>query len=147
MWECEVSTEIAAPVEAVYRYLADFPRHKEWSIGVAELEPITNGEIRVGSEFKAAETVPVKFVSFSRITALEPPRRIAWESWDNRTMRVEWAFEIEPVDGRTRLVQRARIQPTSLFGRVMLNLMRKRQVPGENRRSLDRIKATLEAGT
>lgn len=147
MWESEVSTDIAAPAEAVYRYLCDFERHKEWSLGVAELEPLTNGPLSVGKEFKASETTPFKFTSFARVTTLEPPQRIAWEAWDNRVMKVEWAMEISPRNGATHLVERSRWQPTNLLGRIIFNLMRKRRIPGENQQSLERLKTILERGT
>lgn len=146
MWECQVSTEIAVPVDVVYDYLADFRLHNEWSSGVAELEQRTPGPIGVGTEFKASEIVPMKFTSFSRIDALDRPRRIAWESWDNHTFRVRWGFELSPTNGGTHLVQRARFEPANLFGTIMLNVMRKRQIPQENRQSLDRIKGILERG-
>lgn len=145
MWENAVSTDIAAPIEDVYRYLADFPRHKEWSHGVAELTTSGNGMVGVGAEFSASETAPFKLTTFSRITALDPPTHIAWEASDGRNMRVCWAFDLDSRDGQTHLVQRSRWEPTSLMGRVALTLMRKRQVPKENRQSLDQIRAILEA--
>ena len=144
MWDCEVSIDIAVPIEAVFRYLSDFQRHKEWSVGVAELEQLTAGPVGVGSEFKASEKVPFKLTSFSRIAALDPPKRVAWEAWDNRAMRVQWEFDLSPRDGGTHVVERGRFQPSSILGSVMLALMRKRQIPGENRQSLGRIKAILE---
>jgi uncharacterized membrane protein len=147
MWESAVSTDIAAPAEVVYRYLSDFERHKEWSLGVAEMEPLANGPVSVGKEFKASETTPVKFTSFARITTLEPPERIAWEAWDNRVMKVQWAFEMSSRDGTTHLVERSQWQPTNLLGTVIFNLMRKRQIPRENQKSLGRIRAILESGT
>jgi len=144
MWKTETAIDIAAPVETVYDYLADFSRHPEWSTGVSELAPVGNGPVAVGTELKAVEEVPARFTSHTRITALEPPRRIAWESWDGRTAKVKWAFEISAQNGRTHLVQRAHVQPTSLLGRLLLAAMRKRQIPKENAASLARIKANLE---
>ncbi len=144
MWETETSIDIAAPVETVYEYLADFPRHSEWSTSVGELVPVSNGPIAVGMEFEATEEVPARFTSYTRITVLEPGRRIAWESWDGRMMKVKWEFELSPQNGSTHLVQRARFEPTSLVGRILLATIRKRQIPKENAQSLMRIKANLE---
>jgi len=146
MWKCDVATDIAAPIDVVYDYLADFQRHREWSTGVGELEQLTPGAIGEGTEFKASETVPVKFISYSRITVLDRPRRIAWQSWDNRTFRVQWEFDLSAMDGGTHLVQTAQFSPTSVLGTIMLNVMRKRQIPWENRQSLKRIKDLLEQG-
>lgn len=144
MWETETAIDIAAPTETVYEYLADFPRHPEWSTGVEELVPVGKGPVTVGMELKATEKVPARFTSYTRITGLEPGRRIAWESWDGRTMKVKWAFELSPQNGSTHLVQRARVEPTSLVGRILLAAIRKRQIPKENAQSLAQIKAKLE---
>ena len=144
MWETETSIDIAAPVETVYEYLADFSRHPEWSTGVAELDPVGEGSVAVGTEFQATEVVPGRVTTYTRITALEPGQRIAWESWDGRMLKVEWAFELSSQNGRTHLVQRAQVEPTSLMGRIILTIMRKRQMPKENAQSLGQIKANLE---
>jgi uncharacterized membrane protein len=144
MWQTDSTIEIAVPADTVYDYLADFTRHPEWSTGVVDLVPVGNGPLAVGTEFTATEEVPAHFTSQTRITALEPGRRIAWQSWDGRTMKVDWAFELAPESGKTRLVQRARIQPTSLIGRILLTAMRKRQIPKENAQSLAQIKSRLE---
>jgi uncharacterized membrane protein len=144
MWETETAIDIAAPVETVYEYLADFSRHPEWSTGLEELVPVGKGPVSVGTELKATEKVPARFISYTRITGLEPGRLIAWESWDGRTAQVKWEFELSPQSGSTHLVQRARVEPTSLVGRILLTVMRKRQIPKENARSLAQIKAKLE---
>jgi uncharacterized membrane protein len=146
MWETETSTDIAAPKETVYEYLVDFSRHPEWSTGVSELVSIEEGPVAVGAEFQAAEEVPMRFNSYTRITALEPGQRIAWESWDGRMLKVQWAFELSSRNGRTHLVQRAQFEPTSLMGRIILATIRKRQIPKENAQSLAQIKANLEKG-
>lgn len=144
MWETRSEIEIAAPIKTVYEYLADFTRHSEWSTGVAELAPTSGGPMAVGAEFEAHEVVPVTFTTYTRITALEPSQRIAWEGWDGQMMKVHWVFELNAQNGRTRLVQRARFEPATLLGRIILTVMRKRQVPKENAQSLARIKAILE---
>lgn len=77
MWSNEVSIDIAAAPEKVFRYLADFARHGEWSMSVTALEQITPGPIGVGTEFKSSETLPQEFVSFAKITALDAPTRVA----------------------------------------------------------------------
>src|SRR5260370_30517563 len=146
MWQTEVSIDIKAPISEVYGYLADFPRHREWSSAtMTYLKQLTPGPIGVGGEFEAAETVPGKVVTRSRITALEPNRRIAWHSWWRKLTAVDWEFVLSSRDGVTHVVQRSAwrfgIGP---FGALFL-LIRCRQIPGENRRSLERIEAALES--
>jgi len=86
MWQSEVNVEINAPMDVVYRRLADFERHSDFSRGLAKVEKITSGPVGVGSQFKALETVPSRFTSYSEITALEAPRRIAWKAWMPKTV-------------------------------------------------------------
>ena len=143
MWQNEVSVDIAAAPEKVYRYLADFARHSEWSMSVAKIEQVTPGPIGVGTEFKSSETLPQEFVSYAKITALEAPTRVAWESTDHQVFRTNWEFEISSNAGGTHLVQRVTFYPISSFGSEFL-LIRKLQVETENIKSLNRIKAILE---
>jgi uncharacterized membrane protein len=140
MWETETAINIAAPVETVYEYLADFPRHSEWSTGVEELAPVSKGPVTVGMELEATEKVPARFTSYTRITGLEPGRRITRESWDGRTMKVKWAFELSPRNGGTHLVQHARVEPTSLMGRVLLPLFASARYPTRTHRVWRRLR-------
>jgi uncharacterized protein YndB with AHSA1/START domain len=144
MWQSEVSVEIDAPVAEVYSYLADFPRHPEWSsAALTDLRMLTPGPISVGSEFETVDHVPSKQVTRSRVTALEPNRRIGWHSLGLRgLLPVDWEFLLFDRDGRTQLVQRS-AWDGSVWPLLRL-LGRRRQIPVENRHSLERIKAALE---
>ena len=145
MWESKVSVEIEAPIDEVYRRLADLTRHSDFSDGLAKVEQTTVGPVAVGTRFRAEETVPRRYVSYSEIAALEEPRLIAWKAWVDGVMRTEWEFRLTRSDAGTQLVQVSRWQAAGPIGFLMLNLHRKRNTPGENRRTLDRIKSVLEA--
>lgn len=149
MWQSEVSIDVSIPVSEAYRYLADFPRHKEWAYaGMTYLKQVTPGPVQVGSEFEAAETLPFKAVTHSRITALEPGSRVAWHAWWSRGSAFDWEFLLSDSEGGTHLVQRTEWK-TALLLRVLtwpLIWLRRRQMPIENRRSLERVKANLESG-
>jgi uncharacterized membrane protein len=146
MWTSEVSVDVNAPAAGVYAYLADFPRHREWSSArMSELKQVTPGPVGIGSEFEAAETVPAKVVTHSRITGLEPHRRIAWHSWFGKQMAADWEFELTENGGTTHLVQRSRWQPGNRGMAVFHRLVRRRRIPIENQHSLERIKSALEA--
>lgn len=148
MWQSEAAIDIDAPVSKVYGYLADFPRHREWSsASMTYLRQITPGPIGAGTEFEAAETVPGKVVTRSRIIALESDRRIAWHAWLRNLTAVDWEFVLLERDGGTHLVQRSvwRFAQWIEIFLWPLVLLRRRQVPVENRRSLERIKAAIES--
>ncbi len=145
MYETTVREHIGRPIEEVYAYLADLARHAEWAAGLVAIERTTPGPAAVGSEYRSVESVPGRFVSFARITALEPPTRIVWEARDERgVMRAQWIFELRQSGEGTDLAQRARFEPQGPIGAAMLLLLRRWRIPGENRRSLARIRAVLE---
>jgi hypothetical protein len=143
MWKTEVSIDIAAPVKIAYQYLADFTKHSEWSMSVAKIEQNSPGPVAVGTRFKASEIIPAKFVSYAHITALDPSKRVAWESTDHKIFRTNWEFELSSNNGGTHLVQRVTFFPLGVIGPILL-LVRKRQATSENLKSLQRIKAILE---
>jgi hypothetical protein len=145
MWKSEVSIDIEREPEAVYAVLSDLSRHSDFSAGLAQVQKTTEGPVRVGSRFRAQETVPGRFVSVAEITALEPPRLIAWKAEVPRAMRTRWEFRLERAGAGTRLTQVSEWEPVGLAGWLMLNLHRKRNAPRENRRTLERIKHALEA--
>ena len=147
MWQTEVSIDIEAPASEVYRYLADFPRHREWSsASMTHLKQLTAGPMGVGSEFEAGETVPGKVVTRSRITALEPNRRIAWHAWWRNLNAVDWEFVLSERDAGTHLAQRSAWHSAGWIEILLrpLVILRRRQIPVENLRSLERIKDALE---
>ncbi len=145
MWTNEVSIDIEAEASEVYAYLADFPRHREWSSArMTQLKQLTPGPVKVGSEFEASETVPGKVVTHSRITALEPGRGIAWHSRFRNLMAADWEFQLTEEGGVTHLVQRSLWQPGNFVMEMFHWLLRRRQIPVENLHSLERIKAALE---
>lgn len=144
MWRNEVSVNINAPIDVVYRRLSDFERHGDFSRGLQTVEKTTAGPVSVGTQFKAQEIVPARFVSYSEITALDAPRRIAWKAWVSGFMRTEWEYVLTPQAGGTNLVQRTQFNGASLPGSLMLHLVRRRQVPRENQATLEAIKVAVE---
>jgi hypothetical protein len=143
MWNNEVSIDIAATPEKVFHYLSDFTRHGEWSMSVNKLEQITPGPVAVGTEFKSHETIPIEFDSFARITSLDEPTLIAWESTDHQVFRTNWELAMTPNAGGTHLVQRVTFHPISDFGNEFM-AVRTPQVEPENISSLGRLKQILE---
>jgi hypothetical protein len=60
MWQSEVSIQIQAPIEQIYRRLSDFTRHSDFSGGLDSVEQQTPGPAGVGTRFRSEETVPGK---------------------------------------------------------------------------------------
>jgi uncharacterized protein YndB with AHSA1/START domain len=124
--EWQESITIDAPVETVYRYLADFPRHCEWAQTLERTEQIGPGDSRgVGARFRTIERQalqndrgPLQPVTSTgglrartgcEIRELVPNRRIAWHAYTlpKTGLRSDLLFELAPAThGGTVLTQR-----------------------------------------
>lgn len=141
----EVSVTVPGPPADVYRYLADFTRHPEWTLNLRRVTQITPGASGPGTRFRAREGPPpmpllkkLKMMAFflgglatgtkpqseCEITALEPPTRIAWSAWlpkgSGAFNRASWEFLLEPADNGTRVVQRFSYEPQEAMAARMV---------------------------
>jgi len=120
---------IRAPIEAVYDYVSDFPRHVEWNYTLVEMTKMSDGPLGVGSVFRTKERVgrsqpwmikllwPALGVLFgttgyteAEITALEPNRRVAWKAAaplknGEFMAKSEWELRLESQGDATRITQ------------------------------------------
>jgi uncharacterized membrane protein len=127
--EWQGSLTIAAPVEQVYAYLANLPRHAEWAQSVEQLVPVRPGDAAgVGAVYRTAErqawqtdraplaplTAGVAGTTMCEVTELMPNRRIAWRSWAPVPLvkhEGTYSFELSSApNGGTRLTQNAALE-------------------------------------
>lgn len=72
----ERSVTIQAPIEVVYDYVSDFPRHVGWNHQPTEMTKLTDGPVSVGSKFRTKEQLP---------------RGTPWlQSQDDTTLLTQW---------------------------------------------------------
>ncbi len=135
----ESDVEIAAPREAVYAYLADFPRHMEWNEQPQRMTPLNEGPARVGSRYSTLESMPsnmplkqrlmfkvampiMKMVhgmsdeTIAEITELDEGKRVAWAAHlpskrSGDMMRMRWALDLEDAGDGTRVCQQCEVDP------------------------------------
>jgi uncharacterized protein YndB with AHSA1/START domain len=160
------SVEIDAPIEHVYRYLADFPRHCEWAQTLERMERVHDGdETGVGARYLTTErqamqadrkpratlTKGMVVKTMCEVRELRPNRRIAWHAHTVPKaigLYADLDFELAPTeDGRTRLTQHYRFhQPAPMVFMFKLiygkNLVEKGYAQWQA--SLHNIKAILE---
>lgn len=111
------STEIDAPVEAVYAIAADAEGATRWQreIQVAEcLERDGDGSqltVRIETE------TPIKSLRSTLRYAYEAPRRISWSQQDGDLKSVEGSWELEDLGaGRTRVTYNLEVDPGRMLG-------------------------------
>ncbi len=141
----QASVLIAAPVEQVFAYMADFSRHAEWNRNIYKIWQTSKGPAGVGTRYKSMEGAPpapisqqlkamgqvmagmfdgAKPLSEAEITLLEPPHRIGWVGIFPHAAgefnRAEWDVRLMSEGEATRVVQRFRYLPKTAAARKML---------------------------
>ena len=145
----QAQIDIDAPPAKVWALISDLSRMPEWSPQTRKMKLL--GSMRVG-----AKTVNVNrrglqaWPTTSTITAIEPERKLAFRVALNGT---EWSYELEPIDGGTRVIE-SRRAPNGVkkVSTVLVNAMmggvpsfEEELVDGMNQ-TLARIKAAAERG-
>lgn len=105
--ELRVEDVIEAPPERVWALLTDFSRLPEWSPELVRMVPLRPGGLRVGQWYLGINRrKAVVWPTRSVVSAVEPGRRLVW---DTRSSGAQWVWELAPEgpDGqRTRVVHR-----------------------------------------
>ena len=102
--------EVAAPPQAVFDVLSDFPNHGSWANSKAGLEvtPVSGGPTAVGSTFKSSQKFAGKHASADiKVTKLTAPSTLAFEAHQPGTKPVPYTstFTLTP-SGAGTLVER-----------------------------------------
>lgn len=165
------SITIAAPVERVYGYLADFPKHCEWAQTLEHMEQTRPGTAGgAGAVYKTyerqafqADRVPggpmpdkaSKSATVCEVTELSPYQRIAWSAHPvpiGLGIHARLAFDFaESRDGGTQLTQSIAMSqpwlPTQLISRVLFKMTPEAMAAKSRAQwdaSLENIRAILE---
>lgn len=106
-----VERVIPAPANEIFDLLADPRRHPEidGSGTVRETKPDTVQRLSLGSKFAMSMKFGVRYSMVSEVIEFEDDRRIAWQSRPPSRIAAKlaggriWRYELEPVDGGTRV--------------------------------------------
>ena len=105
-----VERVIAAPPEAIFALLADPRRHQDFdgSGTVRDAKDLPD-RLRLGSTFGMAMKQGISYSTVNEVVEFEEGRRIAWEPHMKAFNWVSggriWRYELEPVDGGTRVTE------------------------------------------
>ena len=166
----ETSVKIQAPPATIFPYVGDITRHVEWNHQPQTLTPLTDGPMRVGSQYRTVEAPAsnMKFmekvmfkvawplmmrmygmesVTIAEITAIEPDRCFAWKAHLPSTKRgvlmaMKWEVELQPQNGMTTVIQRCTVMPPE--GSPMASMVNIDNIRGETTGNLGRLKSLIE---
>lgn len=170
----ETAVQINAPVEKIYSYVADLPRHVEWNEQPAEMTSMNGDEVAVGSRYRTIEVDPSNLpwhqrimmklmmpmmmkkwdlderATIAEITALEPRERVAWNAHmpnnqGKKLMEMDWEILFAEKNGGTEVIQRCEIKPPA--DSPFLSMLNDAQVAKnkeETALNLNRLKSMME---
>lgn len=137
------SVEIARSPEDVFAYITEVSRHPEWQDGLVSAALETEGPLRVGSRLLHRRKLgPATVAATSEITALDPPRLVAFRGLDG-PVRAEGTQRVEPAGAGSRVSFEMEMRGHGL-GTLLLPLAR-RQAAGQVVTSHEKLKRILEA--
>jgi hypothetical protein len=152
----EVGTLVDARPEHVYALLADVTRTPEFSPEVCSCRWLDGAtEAAVGARFEAVNAAATGWTWRNR-----PVVRVADPGWEFTFARTEpmagtvvWRYRLEPVDGRTRVVESYEVErPVTRLGWFVIEKVfragnRREELRVGMETTLARLKAAAEAAT
>jgi uncharacterized protein YndB with AHSA1/START domain len=140
MGEIDVRIVIQAPIEKVFRFIADLKTHPQYADFCKRIEYTSPERARVGATFRQVvhrmgHTHEVR----STVVQWEPPRRIVWVNDTPRGPRsMEISYDLAETPAGVEVVHRVR-------DLAMESSAAKREEIEENERELANLKRILEA--
>ena len=122
----KVSVDIERPAPEVFRHFLDSELVKGWVGGLQVIEPLTEGDLRVGSRDKfIVKMGSMQAEMFSEVTEFEMNRLLRQRVTAKGTMGFveDAAFELEELGGITRVTIRAEWKYATWIGRLMAPLI------------------------
>jgi len=142
MPEAQHSVTINRPPEAVFAYLVDGEKCTEWRPGVLDIKRIS-GEGGVGTRYAQGVRGPMgRMISADyEVTACEPNAHLEFQTVTGPA-RPHGRYDLEPVDGSTRLTFALDAKVGGLAGLFMSGMVQKTM--DSEVKAIERLKTVLE---
>ena len=134
--QVSVSRVIPAPPERIFDVLADPAQHSaiDGSGSVQGTRPGGPDRLALGSRFGMRMRIGMPYVISNKVVEFEENRRIAWRHFGRHV----WRYELEPVDGGTRVTETFDWAPAPPPGVAFIRLT------GAVEKNRDAMEKTLE---
>lgn len=107
--------EVAWPAEEAFDYVADFSNSSEWDPGIAEARKLTDGPVKIGTEFDVVALFRGKRQRFHYVvTGFEAGLRVVLSGEGDRARSVD-QITFEPVRDGTRITYIADFHLKGMF--------------------------------
>ena len=144
MIDIQASVDVQRPVETVFDFVSDFGNAPKWQRGVVESKRITEGPVRVGTQFQEhVRMLGMRFDAQCEVVDFQPPRAVAMTA-DGKMLKYQGTFTFEPLPdgGGTRLSLAGRMSMKGLWR--VLELIAGGEIRKESAAELQDIKKAIE---
>jgi uncharacterized protein YndB with AHSA1/START domain len=141
------AVEVSAPPSKVFDYVADVSRHGEWGSADDHMKATAEkpGPPAVGSRYKADGLLNGKAnQSTVTITAMEPPKRLAFDAEDSNSV-FHHEFTFSPAGGGTRVERHVTMTKGPFYFPLVLSIF-KSTVQKNYNGAMSNLKAKMEGG-
>jgi hypothetical protein len=138
---------VRAPQDKVFDYLADVSRHGEWGSAADRMKASAEkpGAPSVGARYKAEGMLNGKLnQSVVTITALEKPKRLAFDAEDSNSI-FHHEFVLSPAEGGTRVDRNVTMSKGPFYFPVVLAVF-KSTVQKNYNGAMTNLKTKMEGG-
>jgi len=145
-YSASYNVDIKAPQSKVFDYVADVSRHGEWGSADDRMKASAEkpGPPAVGARYKADGMLNGKAnPSVVTITALESPKRLAFDAEDSNSV-FHHEFVLSPADGGTHVERRVTMTRGPFYFPLVLAIF-KSTVQKNYNGAMSNLKAKLEA--
>jgi uncharacterized protein YndB with AHSA1/START domain len=141
------AVEVSALPSRVFDYVADVSRHGEWGSADDHMKATAEkpGPPAVGSRYKADGLLNGKAnQSTVTITAMEPPKRLAFDAEDSNSV-FHHEFTFSPAGGGTRVERHVTMTKGPFYFPLVLSIF-KSTVQKNYNGAMSNLKAKMEGG-
>ena len=141
------SVDVRAPQATVFNYVADVSRHGEWGSADDHMKATAErpGQPAMGSRYKADGLLNGKAnQSNVTITALEPPKRLAFDAEDSNSV-FHHEFTFSPAAGGTNVERHVTMTKGPFYFPLVLAIF-KSTVQKNYNGAMSNLKTKMEAG-
>jgi uncharacterized protein YndB with AHSA1/START domain len=141
MIQYAVSMHLNRPVDQVFAFLTDASKQPTWQSNLIEIEPLTEGPMRVGTRIREVRRVGRRPTEYqAEVIDFEPNKRFALRVITGPHVTLSYSFAAE--DGGTRLRYQF-VMRTSGMMRVLEPLIA-RSLRKQSTSDFERLKGILE---
>jgi uncharacterized protein YndB with AHSA1/START domain len=141
------TVDVKAPPSRVFDYVADVSRHGEWGSADDHMKAAAEkpGAPAMGSHYKADGLLNGKpNQSTVTITAIEPPRRLAFDAEDSNSV-FHHEFTFSPSNGGTRVERHVTMTKGPFYFPFVLSIF-KSTVQKNYNGAMSNLKTKMESG-